>query len=175
MKKISIRNIIITLLCITIICMAIGFSFLSTQIDTLKNRDISFNVVIDEAREATSVKGGVTSPKCNYIINDDGHTLDMDFTLYSELDELAYNIIIENKGTIKAKIIDIISSPDYANVKLLAESIKPVSITKTDISGKILAPGETTTIKVVARYNSSTVKGTKEVPYKLSLITQSVE
>ena len=120
--------------------MAIGFSFLSTQIDTLKNRDISFNVVIDEVREATSVKGGVTSPKCNYKINDDGHTLDMDFTLYSELDELAYNIIIENKGTIKAKIIDIISSPDYANVKLLAESIKPVSITKTDISGKILAP-----------------------------------
>ena len=175
MKKIGIRNIIISLLCITIIFMAIGFSFLSSEIEILKNKDISFNVVIEEVKEATSVKGGVYSPKCNYKINDDGHTLDMDFTLYSELDELAYNVIIENKGTIKAKIIDIISSPDYTNIKILSDSIKPVSINKTDISGKILAPGETATIKVVARYNNSTTKGTKQIPYKLSLITQSVE
>lgn len=175
MKKIGIRNIIIALLCVTIICMAIGFSILSNQISNLKNKDYSFDVVVEEVKEATSVKGGITSPKCDYKINDDGHTLDMKFTLYTELDELAYNVIIENKGTMKAKIIDIISSPDYTNVKALSESIKPISITKTDISGKILAPGETTTIKVVARYNTSTTKGTKEIPYKLSLITQSVE
>ena len=165
MKKINIRNLIITLLCITVIILAIGYSVLAIRLDAYKNKKES---------DESSVKGGTEEPECTTSINDDGHTLSMNFTLNNPKDEMAYTVTIKNTGTLKAKIIDIVSSPDYINDKLAINSIKPVSITKTDISGKILEPNEEATFKVLAVYNNGGT-GVKKIPYKLSLISSSVE
>lgn len=174
MKKINIRNLIITLLCITVIFLAVGYSILAVQLDNYKNKHDTFNVVFTNIKEDTIVKGGIEEPKGKTSINNDGHTIDMDFTISNPKDEISYIVNIKNNGTLKAKIIDIISSPDYMNDKIAINSIQPVTITKTDISGKILEPKEEATFKVVVIYNNNTV-GIKNIPYKLSLITTSVE
>lgn len=174
MKKINIRNLIITLLCITVIILAIGYSVLAIRLDAYKNKKESFEVLFTDVSDEGSVKGGKEEPECTTSINDDGHTLSMIYVLNNPQDEVAYTVTIKNTGTLKAKIIDIVSSPDYINDKLAINSIKPVSITKTDISGKILEPDEEATFKVLAVYNNGGI-GVKKIPYKLSLITSSVE
>ncbi len=170
MKKISIRNLIIVLLCITIIFMAIGYSVLSLRITRLKNKKESFNVVFTNVEEYTSVKGGSSTPTCKHHLKDQQHTLSMDFTLNNPQDELAYNITIENRGTIEAKIIDVKS---YLNDTTSQSFINSVKITKTDLSDKVLSPGEKTTLKVVATYLEGNDSGTKVVPYNLSVIASS--
>lgn len=171
MKKISIRNLIIVLLCITIVLMAIGFGVLSNELNNLKNKKDSYDVVFKQVEEDTIVKGGTTNPFSENEILEDGHILNMNFNMFNQLDEAAYKVTIKNTGTIDAKIIDIIASPDYINDKNIANTIKPITITMTDITGQILPPGEETTFKVVALYNQTTVKAKKIVPYKLALIT----
>ena len=174
MKKISIRNLIITLLCITVIILAVGYSVLAIKLDAYKNRKDSFEVLITDVSEEGSVKEGKEEPECNTSIDDDGHTLNMSFILNNPGDEIAEQVTIKNTGTLKAKIVDIISTPDYINDKVDINSIKPVTITKTDISGKTLEPDEEVTFKVLAVYNNPS-SGTKKIQYKLSLITSSVE
>lgn len=174
MKKINIRNLIITLLCITVIILAVGYSVLAIRLDAYKNKKESFEVIITDVSEEGAVKGGKEDPECTTSINDDGHTLSMNFTLNNPQDEVAYLVTIRNTGTLKAKIVDIISTPDYINDKVAINSIKPVNITKTDISGKILEPDEEATFKVLAVYNNGGT-GVKKIPYKLSLLTSSIE
>lgn len=175
MKKISIRNLIIALLCITIIFLAAGFCFISAKLDALKNKEEVFNVIFTKVEEETSVKGGTVEPNCEYSVNDDGHKLNMEFNMFNPIDELAYSITIENKGTMKAKIIDIISSPDYETDLTSLNSIKPVKITTTDISGKVLDPNEETTLKVVATYGQSSSKRNLKIPFKLSIVSSSTK
>lgn len=175
MKKISIRNLIIALLCFTVICLAIGFCIISVELDNFKNKVEKFEVVFTDIIEDSSIKGGTEEPTCVTSINDDGYTLSMDFTLNNPLDEISYLVTIKNTGTLKAKIVDIVSTPDYINDKISSNYIKPISITKTDISGKILDPDEEATFKVLAVYNNSNIKGTKKISYKLSLISSSTE
>lgn len=174
MKKINIRNLIITLLCITVIILAVGYSVLAIRLDAYKNKQEKYEVIFTDVSDDESVKGGNEEPECTTSINDDGHTISMNYTLNNAQDEMAYQVTIKNTGTIKAKIIDIVSTPDYINEKIAINSIKPVTITKTDISGKVLEPDEEVTFKVVAVYDNPS-SGVKKIPYKLSLITASVE
>ena len=46
-------------------------------------------------------------------------------------------------------------SPDYVNDSDDKNKIYPVTVTTTDIKGKVLSPGEETIIKVVVTYNPS--------------------
>lgn len=172
-KKISIRNLIIILLCLTIICMAIGFSILSYRLDTLKNKEEVFDVVIDKVVEETFVKGSKESPSGKNSITNKGNTVNMQFNLYAPQDELAYTLTIKNKGTIKAEIVDLISSPDYINDSNEKNKISPVTITLTDISGKVLEPGEETIVKVVVIYNQTSNPKKLTIPYQISLLTKS--
>lgn len=175
MKKISIRNLIIALLCVTVICMAIGFSILSVKLDKLKKKEEKFLVVFTKVKEDTSVKGGVKTPVGENSITNKGHTVNMKFTLYTPQDELAYNLVVKNKGTIDAEIIDLIAVPDYRNDSDDKNSINPVTVTTTDVKGKVLAPGEETIVKVVVIYKPSLKPTTKKIPYQLSLLTKSSE
>lgn len=175
MKKISIRNLIIVLLCFTLIILAVAFSIISAQLEGYKKKVEKFQVSFTEVAEDSSIKGGVVEPSCKTSISDEGYTLNMDFTLNNPQDEISYLITIKNTGTMKAKIVDVVSSPDYMNDKVANSSIKPITVTKTDISGMVLAPEEETTFKVLVIYNDTINKGIKKVPYKLSLITTSVK
>lgn len=168
-KPINIRNSVIVILCVTIITLAVGFIVLSIELETKKNQvfDISFKKI----DKVTSIRGGNIEPIGDIKILSEGKILDMNFTLSNVHDELIYKATIKNEGTISARIIDILETPEYS--KSLSTSIKPLSISYTDIEGKILEAGEETEIKISVVYNPTEKQGKKNISLKLGLITKS--
>lgn len=169
-KLINARNSIIVILCITIICLGIGFIVLSVKLNTYKERKDNYNVSFIEVSPLTTISGGKTPPTCTTEVSKDGQLINMNFTLNNARDELVYTATIQNNGTLPVVIVDVLESPEYStNYK---DTITPVTITKSDVSGKVLAPGDATDLKIDVTYNYSTIKGTKKINYKLGLLTK---
>ena len=97
----------------------------------------------------------------------------MDFTMNNARDELNYNITIQNNGTVDAEVLDLIESPEYYK-GAFKTSLLPVSISFSDVSEKILEPGDSTDVKLNVVYNYSTVTGVKKFNYKLGLLSKSI-
>ena len=95
----------------------------------------------------------------------------MKITMNAPHDELSYVATIENEGTIPIEIIDVLESPDY-KLDSFKKLINPVSITLSDIKGKVIEPNETLDLKIVFYYNSGAT-GSKTFDYKIGLITKS--
>jgi len=174
-KMINIRNSIIIMLCITVICMGIGFAVLSMQLSKEKKDEPYFNVSFIKVKEEPSAKGGAIAPIGTHSITNSGKELSMKFTLNVPNDELAYSIIVKNEGNIPAKIVNIKETPDYINDVKAATEIYPVTITHSSIIGKVLGPGEEETIKLMVMYNQAQTPKPKEISYNLSLIAASPE
>ena len=153
-KKEHGKNVVIISLCCTIIVMALGFIVLSIKVDHVKAEEKIFDVAFIGVKQIASIKGGLFDPSGELKIDTEGKILHMDFTLYQEHDEIDYEITIENKGNVDASIVKLLMSPDFEE-KSVAKDISPVSISLSDISGKILEPGEETTVKLTVLYNSS--------------------
>lgn len=170
-KMINIRNSIIIILCVTIIFMAVGFIVISVDYTKNKNKDMSYNVVFDNIKELSSVKGSNTEPKGKVEINDDSTEIEMNITMNSPHDELSYITTIENKGTVPIEILDVMESPDY-KLDSLKKLIHPVTITISDIEGKVIKPKEKIDLKIVFYYNTGG-SGVKNFDYKIGLITRS--
>lgn len=168
MKKISIRNIIITLLCITVILMAIGFIVMSQKLENIQKEEKNFNVVFTKIKEQTSIKGGKNTPSCQNQIQYQGHKINMNCTLYQPVDELSYTVTIKNQGSIKAEIVDVIKSIEDLEYKNIA-------IKTTEVAGKILEPEEEIDIKIVMTYQKVDNANKIQFPYELTLITKSVK
>ena len=115
MKKISIRNLIIVLLCICIVFMALGFTILSMKLKQYKNANVTYDVSITGLQEERILKGGNTKPSYTYKIKNDGLTILTDNKLYNPNDEISYYIIIKNNGTIETEIINLSYSQDILN------------------------------------------------------------
>lgn len=173
MKKINIKTIIIILLSITTISMAIGFIVLSMKIDKLSHKEETFDVVITKIKDNGTVKGGIKSPTSTDSINSKGNNANINFNLYSPGDEINLSVVIKNKGTLKAEIIDLIGVPDYINDSTSKSKISPVEITSTDISGKTLSPNEETEVKISVIYDRDKESKTFQIPYQLYLLTKS--
>ncbi len=172
-KMINIRNSIIAILCGTIIFMAIGFMVLSVRLDN-KNKEInSYKVIFKEVIKDSSTRGGNIEPKGLVDIAANGKELDMNFTLYNANDELSYIIKIKNEGTVKARIVDLLGSPDYQNVEY-KYIIDPVVITSNNLVKKELAPLEEIDLKISVKYSPSIKTGVRTFNYKLGLITEFV-
>lgn len=167
----TIRNAIIILLCITIISLGIGFAYLSMKLEKQSNLD--FNVSFTKITQKTPVQGGTQKPSCKTEIMNSGKTLNMQFNLYTPRDELSYEIIIKNEGTLDAKIINLIEEPDYLNNAGEAKNILPVTISHNDIVGKILKPEEEIklTINIVYSYSATVVA--KQIPYQIHLLVST--
>lgn len=173
MKMIKNRNIVIIILCITIILMGIGFIFLSMELKHEKESADKFNVVFNSVTKQSSVKGSSKEPTSEVNISSAGKVLNMRFSLFAAHDELTYIIKIKNKGTLPAKIVDINKNPDY-DMETYKSLISPVTITTNDIEGRILEPKEEIDLKLVIYYNPSINKNiNKNFDYNLSLITES--
>lgn len=172
-KNINIRNIIIVMLCITIIFMGIGFAFLASKLEEANNTQDSFDVIITKVEAQTSIKGGNVDPTATKELTDDGKSVKFNFNLHSPKDELAYEITIKNTGNIPAKIIRLISSPDYINNSKLKVSIEPVVITHTDLANKTLNPEETITVKLLASYSMTNNVKPVNVPYQITVLATS--
>ncbi len=173
-KLLNLRNSIITILCITIICLGIGFIVMSTELKHSKDLKEKFDVSFVSVNKTSSVKSTDEEPIGNAQIIEKNKEIKMNFLLNSTHDEVVYTAIIKNKGTMSAKIVDVIESPDY-NDSLLKEIISPVTITITDIKGKVLKPNEEIELKIVVYYNPSQKEVTKKnITYKLGIIANSV-
>lgn len=168
-KQLNIRNSVIVILCITIITLSVGFIVLSIEIERKKNQvfDISFTNI----EKLSSIKGGIGEPTGNIEIDKEGKLLNMRFSLANVHDEMVFKATIKNIGTIPARIIDIIETPEYS--RSLSNNIRPISISYTDIEGKILDVGEETDIKISVVYNPSDKVGVHDLNLKLGLLTKS--
>lgn len=172
-KMLNVRNIIIVILCITIICMGIGFIILSVELKNKKDEIKTYDIAITKVKKISSVKGSNIEPIGKINITSDGKILDMNFELNAIHDELTYIATIKNTGTMPAEIIDVLESPNYKEENF-HKLIAPVSITISDIKGKILKAGESTDLKIFVYYKSSTAPVTKKnIPYKLGIISKS--
>ena len=88
--------------------------------------------------------------------------------------KLVYLATIQNKGTLPAKIVDIMQSPNYEK-ESMAKLIQPVTIQLSDLEDKVLQPNEEVELKVTVYYNPTTSNVTpRVVVYDLGLITESV-
>ena len=178
MKKKDIKNTIIVVLCVTIIAMGIGFIVLSVKLEGMKSEEEVFDVRFTSIRLMSSIKGGEKDPIGKFEIEDTGKILDMDFRLFKEHDEVDYEITIKNEGTVEASIVSLFSSPDYRSQTTIKE-ISPITISISDISGKLLEPGEETTVKISAIYNAlptnSTISKDKvfDLSGKIGIIAES--
>ncbi len=172
-KMIRVRNSVIIALCIAIIVMCFGFIVLSVRYKKESEKTSSFDVTFSDVRKSSSVRGSDIEPYANIDITHNGLELDMNFVLNSSYDELSYIVKIKNNGSLPAEIVDIMESPNYLEDSY-QKIISPVSITISDIIGKIIPAGEDIELKIVVYYNpSSTPIGKKEIPLKLGLLTQS--
>ena len=138
---IHIRNSVIVMLCVTVICMAFGFIVLSVHCKNEADKIDSFDVSFSDVRKTSSVRGTDLEPYGNIDITNSGLELDMSFVLNGGNDELSYIATIKNNGTLPAEIVDVIESPDYREDSF-KKSISPVSISISDIKGKIIPPGD---------------------------------
>jgi len=170
-NMLNIKNSIILVLCITIICMGIGFIVLSLELKS-KQKEISiFDIIYTDVEIVSSIKGGKKEPVGRINITSNGKVLDMNFSLNNPNDELIYLVTIKNAGNISGEVIDIIESPEYSNK--YATSITPVKITYTDVKGKILEPDEETQMKIKVTYEKTETPKKVAFNEKLAMITES--
>lgn len=171
MKKSSnIRNIIIVMLCITIIIIGIGFVYLSLKLDAKNKEENIFKVEFVKIEEQTPIKGGYANPTGTSSIINEGATIKFNLTLNMPQDELAYIVTLKNTGTLKAKIINLMSSPDYINDNIAKNYIAPVLLTQETIKDNILDPDEEIKIKIVASYGNSSVQRQMNISYQLTIL-----
>lgn len=172
-KLVSIKNNIIVILCVTIVFLSIGFVILSVKVDNLNKNKAIFNVSFSNVRQITSIKGGMVEPGGRLDISKNGKVLHFDVDLYNEHDEIDYEVTITNKGTIPAVVDELIMSPDFSDIDVL-KSIEPIVLSVSDISGKLLEPGEDTTIKLSVMYGSGVKSGQKNVTGKIGIISETI-
>lgn len=162
-------------LCITIICLCFGFSYLSMELENLNGEKNNFNLSFVKVTPRTPVQGGTKTPTGTASISNSGKTVNLQFNLYSPYDELSYEITIKNEGSIPAEIINLVEVPDYINDSAKANEIYPVQISHNDVVGKEINPGEEITLTVLAYYNYKAQYNLIQVPYQISLLASSIQ
>lgn len=167
----NIKNVIIVALCITIISMAVGFMVLSSRLERYRNEEDVFDVRFTNVRRLSSIKGGTKEPIGALEIEKTGKILDMNFRLFKEHDEIDYEVTIKNEGTVEASIVSLFSSPDFRSSDII-KSIAPITISISDISGKILEPGEETTVRISAIYTTKNVPTEALTPGTIATVVE---
>lgn len=174
-KIVKNKNIIITILCITIIVLSIGFTLVTLKLKERESKSKIYDVSIVRIQEGTAIKGGEVLPTGKSKIEDNGKTANFEFTLNYPKDTLTYIITIKNNGNLKAKIDGLAESPDYLNSNNQANTILPVIINHNDITNQELNPGEEINLTVTVEFTSSGLPMAKVIPYEVSILTSCVE
>ena len=176
MKKIiRNKNIIILLLCITIIVLSIGFALISMRLSERIKNDKIYEVEIVNIQEGTAIKGGTILPTAVSDITNNGKTASFTFSLSAPDDTLTYIITIKNNGNLKAKIDGLSETPDYINNDNAANDIYPIILNHNDIKNQELNPGEEIKLTITVQFANSGVSINKTVPYEVSILTSCVE
>jgi len=172
-KMISIRNGVIVALCGAIILMAVGFSVLAFRLKSLSDKTERFDVSFVKVSRDQVHKGGKTEPQGDLQIKSHGKKLEMNFTLYEVQDEMNFTAIVKNRGTIPARIVEVVATPDYKD-KRFGNLIAPVKITYDEIAGRELDSQEEVELKISVLYPKSNMAGARNVSCKLGIISESV-
>lgn len=170
-KKLKNKNLIISILSVTIIILVICFVVLMFNLDK-DDEDLKYEVLFNEVTLVNSTKGGLYEPSSNVEIIGDGMELDLDFKLHEAHDEVTYNVIIKNRGNVKCEIVDLIETPNFSGD--FKDNISPVTIKYSDAIGKVIDAHDTYNLKITVTYNPSLITGDKSFSYKLGLITKQV-
>lgn len=173
-KTVNIRNLIIIMLCITIICMGVGFAYLSVVLENKTKEKSTLEVTFTKVTAETPIKGGIISPSGEKKLLNSNKTLDFNFTLYTPRDELAYTITVKNTGTLTAKIEDVITYPNYIGDEEEKALIHPIALTHNDLSNKIIEPDEELQIKLVVSYQATGNIGQVTIPYQMTILASSI-
>ena len=153
--------------------MAFGFIVVSMELKKEKDQVSTFQVAFTNVKKASSVKGSTIEPIGESFIDENGRELHLKFELNAAHDELIYVATIRNTGTLPAKIIDLMQSPNYEK-ETFSKMISPVTIQLSDYKNKILQPGEEYDLKIVVYYNSSVNGGGKKgFQYDLGIVAES--
>ena len=171
MKKINIKNLLIIVLGFSLLAVSIGFIFLSSKFEMVKNKGQEFEVKFSNVKQINSIKGGSKSPIGKIDIIDDGKILDFSFDLYNPKDEIDYEVTVKNVGNIDAEINKLLMSPDYEGD--FKKTIDPVSIIISDISGKVIEPGSETVVKFSVLYDASSTGKATKVKGKIGIIAST--
>ena len=174
-KLIKNKNLIIMILCITIILLCIGFTLVSIKLKQKEAEGKIYDVEIVNIQEGTAIKGGTVLPTGTHKIEDNGKTVNFTFNLTSPKDTLTYIITIKNNGNLKAKIDGLAESPDYLNDNNQANSILPVIINHNDITNQELNPGEEINLTISIEFTSNGLPMEKIIPYKISILSSCIE
>ncbi len=166
-------NHLIVVLCLTILCVVIGFIILALVLKSERNSIPVFDVSFVDIKKESVVKGSAIEPVATANILDGGQKIDMNFTLNSVHDEFTYLVTIENKGTLPAEIVDILQSPDYS-IQTFQNMIAPISISLSDIKGKVIPVGAQLTLKIIVYYPPSNFEvQRKDFSYSIGIIAKS--
>ncbi|MBQ3307252.1 MAG: hypothetical protein IJG68_03550 [Bacilli bacterium] len=172
---IRIKNIVMIMLCVAVIMMAAGYVVLSMQLDNLKQQKSSFAVSFINAKKISSIKGGTKEPIGELKIDKTGKVIGMNFVLYEVHDEIDYEITVKNSGTMSASIMDLLVTPDFTDNTIM-KTYSPISMQVSSIGGRILEPGEETTVKLSVFYSNTESESTmKKISGKIGLLAESAE
>ena len=107
------RNIIIFSLVGVLLCMAIGYAAFQTQLKVTGSSTVTSNWDI----EITNVTSGTPTGSAENAVAPSFDKLwaSMEANLYDKGDAMEYDVTIENKGTLDAKLNDIITNLDNSN------------------------------------------------------------
>lgn len=168
------KNILIIILCITIILLSIGYALIAIRLKEREATDKIYDVSITNIQEGTAIRGGESLPTSKSNITNGNKTADFTFNLQNPGDTLTYIITIKNNGNLKAKIDGLAESPDYINNDDEASRISPVIINHNDITNQELNPGEEINLTITVEFsNSGTAKEIK-TPYQVSILTSCI-
>ena len=101
-KLVKNKNIIIMILCMTIILLCVGFSLVSMRLEEKEAAGKVYDVEITNIQEGTAIRGGVDLPYAATEITDNGKTAEFIFNLSYPEDTLSYIVTIKNNGNLKA-------------------------------------------------------------------------
>lgn len=166
MNTIKTKNTTIIVLCITVICMVVGFIFLTMEWGKVNRDNPVFSVDIISAKQLTPIQGGNISPSINTSITNSNQTVTLNFNLHNPNDEIGCNLTIKNTGTITAEIINLIEKKDYIEDY-------PINIKYNNIIGKILEPGEEIELNILASFSQVGIPQDINIKYELNLIAKS--
>lgn len=168
---VKVKNAIIIMLCVTIILLGIGFSYISMQLDSYNKNKSSYGVAITSVEQQSSIKGSYKNPTSTYNLSNNSQTINFSFNLFAPKDEISYKITIENIGTLNAEITNLIEIPDYINDAESAQEIYPVKVTHNDIIGKTIKPKEKIELNVVVYFNQKQKAQSIKLPYQISVLS----
>ena len=167
MKFFRYRDLVIIILCFTIICLGMAFCVLSNDLSKYKKNGTKYNISITKIVDNTINKNDISTS--NYKIINNGKTVDFVFYNKFKKDELSFTIFIKNKGDIDGCIDTVIESLNYDK-----KDIFPINIKYNNIDKKIIKKGEVVKLKVIVDYSKEISSSYLKIPYKISILTSSL-